>query len=93
MSYQLIFPESYVRRAKKFFQKHNDFIKSYEKVLALLEANPSHPSLRLHNLQGRLKGLSSISINLKYRITVQLLIQDQTIIFVDIGGHDEVYCH
>ncbi|WP_413904699.1 type II toxin-antitoxin system YafQ family toxin [Candidatus Skiveiella danica] len=49
----------------------------YLKTLQLLEANPYHPSLRLHALSGRLAGVHSVSINLSYRITLELLIQDK----------------
>jgi plasmid maintenance system killer protein len=56
-----------------------------------LEANPQHPSLRLHRLAGRLQDLHSVSINLSYRITIELLIQDQQIIPINVGDHDAVY--
>ena len=36
-------------------------------------------------------GLHSVSINLSYRITLELLIQDQKIIPVNVGDHDAVY--
>jgi len=60
----------------------------YRKTLLLLAANPHHPSLRLHSLQGRLQGLHSVSINLSYRITLEVLIEGQTLIPIDIGSHD-----
>ena len=63
----------------------------YTKAQALLEANPHHPSLRLHALTGRMAGLHSMSINLSYRITLELLIQDQRIIPINVGDHDAVY--
>ena len=59
--------------------------------MQLVEANPSHPSLRLHPLHSKLEGLHSISINLSYRITLELLIQDEQIIPVNVGDHDAVY--
>jgi mRNA-degrading endonuclease YafQ of YafQ-DinJ toxin-antitoxin module len=64
---------------------------AYRKTLLLLEANPHHPSLRLHPLLGRLQGLHSISINLSYRITLEVLIEGQTLIPIDLGTHDVVY--
>ena len=64
---------------------------AYRKTLLLLEANPHHPSLRLHPLRGRLQGLHSVSINLSYRITLELLIDDQKLFPIDIGSHDVVY--
>ena len=91
MSYRLIYPESYIKRAKKFLRKHPEILGQYEKVLELLEINPYHQSLRLHSLQGRLKGLSSVSINMSYRIVLELVIHDKDIILVDVGDHDQVY--
>lgn len=91
MVYQLIYTNSYVRRAKKFLKKHPQILGQYEKTLELLELNPQHPSLRLHSLQGQLKGLSSVSINMSYRIVLELIIQGRNIILVDIGNHDRVY--
>ena len=60
-------------------------------MLLLLEANPRHPSLRLHALKGRLQGLHSVSINISYRITLELIIDGQRLIPMDIGSHDAVY--
>ena len=91
MSYRLIYPESYLKRAKKFLKKHPELKNQYQKTLELLELNPHHPSLRLHRLQGRLSELSSVSINMSYRIVLSMVIQDTDIILVDVGHHDQVY--
>lgn len=63
----------------------------YEKTLFLLESDPFHPSLRFHKLSGKLQHLYSVSIDLQYRITVEFYIEDEEIILVNIGTHDEVY--
>lgn len=91
MSYRLLFTEQYVKRAARFLKRHPDLEKQYLKTLQLLELNPHHPSLRLHSLSGKLQNLHSVSINLSYRITLELLIQDEHIIPVNIGSHDAVY--
>lgn len=91
MTYRLIYPDSYVRRARKFLKKHPQISGQYEKTLELLEMNPHHPSLRLHALQGQFSGLSSVSINMHYRIVLEMIIQQHDIILVDIGNHDQVY--
>jgi len=91
MPYQLVFTEAYNRRALRFLRRHPELKSQYAKTLALLEADPHHPSLRLHALSGRLQGLQSVSINLSYRITLELLIQDQQIIPINVGDHDAVY--
>ena len=91
MPYKLVYPESYIKRAKKFLRKHPEIHKQYQKSLELLELNPKHPSLRLHDLTGRLQGLSSVSINMSYRIVLELEIKDKEIVLINIGKHDQVY--
>lgn len=71
-------------------RRHPDVQSQYQKTLELLEINPHHPSLRLHGLQGRLSGLSSVSINMSYRIVLEVVIKDNDIILVDVGYHDQV---
>jgi len=91
MKWTLLFTEQYQKRAFRFLKRHPELEKQYLKSLQLLEANPFHPSLRLHPLSGRLTGLHAVSINLSYRITLEFLITDQEIIPVNVGDHDTVY--
>ena len=72
-------------------RRHPDLLTQYEKTLKLLELNPFHPSLRLHRLKDALHDLHSVSINISYRITMELVLQGQEIIPIDVGSHDEVY--
>jgi len=88
---KIIYTESYVKRAIRFLKKHPDLEKQYEKTLKLLEINPHHPSLRLHQLKGKLSNLYSVSINLSYRIKLDFIIEDEIIIPIDVGNHEEVY--
>jgi mRNA-degrading endonuclease YafQ of YafQ-DinJ toxin-antitoxin module len=90
-AWQLIITAQYRARAIKFFKRHLELLRPYGKTLELLQANPQHPSLRLHSLSGKLQGLHSVSINLSYRLTIELLITDGCIIPVNIGDHDAVY--
>jgi len=57
MPCQIVFTESYTRRAMRFLQRHPELVGAYEKTLLLLEINPQHPFLRLHQLKGKLEGL------------------------------------
>jgi mRNA-degrading endonuclease YafQ of YafQ-DinJ toxin-antitoxin module len=91
MSWQLVFTDQYNRRAARFLNRHPDAESQYIKALRLLEANPHHPSLRLHALKGRLDGLHSVSINLSYRITLELVISDHEVVLINVGTHGEVY--
>ncbi len=91
MAYQLVFTHAYTRRAARFLQRHPQLRGVYAKTLLLLEADPFHPSLRLHPLSGKLEGLHSVSINLSYRLTLEFLIEDGRIVPVNVGDHDAVY--
>lgn len=91
MAYTLVFTDEYAKRAKRFIKRHPELSGQYVKTLALLAANPLHPSLRLHALSGTMAGLHSVSINLSYRITLEMLITEQEIIPINVGDHDAVY--
>lgn len=90
MSFYIIYTPGYNRRAAKFLKKHPELYPQYEKTLRLLEADLYHPSLRLHRLKGALSDLHSASINVSYRITLEIIIHDEQLILVDVGHHDEV---
>jgi addiction module RelE/StbE family toxin len=49
--------------------------------------NPLHPSLRLHQLHGKLKGIWSISISGNYRIIFERM-KNGDILFISIGKHN-----
>jgi mRNA-degrading endonuclease YafQ of YafQ-DinJ toxin-antitoxin module len=91
MKYDIVFTESYTRRAIRFLRKHPELRHQYRKTLELLELNPHHPSLRLHRLKGRLSDLHTVSINMSYRITLEFLVEGNKILPVNIGKHEEVY--
>lgn len=91
MKYNLVFTESYTRRAARFLRRHPEITEQYRKTLEMLELNPFHPALRLHKLKGSHKGLHSVSINISYRITLEFLVEGRTILPVQVGSHDDVY--
>ena len=91
MSYRIVFTESYNKKAAKWLKKYAVLRDQYLKTLQLIELDVNHPSLRLHKLSGRLSGLSSVSVNMGYRITLELMIQDGDIVLINIGSHGEVY--
>jgi mRNA-degrading endonuclease YafQ of YafQ-DinJ toxin-antitoxin module len=88
---KIIYTESYIKRVKKFIGQHPEILSQYEKTLKLLELNPFHPSLRLHKLKGRLEKIYSVSINISYRICIDFIIDEDKIIPIDIGKHDDIY--
>jgi addiction module RelE/StbE family toxin len=63
------------------------------KIMQAMEtfvANPYHPSLKTHKLSGKLKGLWAFVVAYDCRIVFQFL-DEQNILLIDIGKHDEVY--
>ena len=91
MNYKLIITDYYFKKLKKFIKKHPEIFDRYQKSMEILEIDPFHPSLRLHKLQGKLKEYYSVSINMNYRVVIDFIIEDEKIIPIDIGTHDEVY--
>lgn len=91
MSYKIVVTDSYLKKLKKFLKKHPNVFERYCKTIEILEQNPQHSSLRLHKLQGKLCEFHSISITMEYRIIIDFIIQDEEIIPIDIGTHDDVY--
>jgi mRNA-degrading endonuclease YafQ of YafQ-DinJ toxin-antitoxin module len=91
MSFTLFYTLQYRRRELQFLRRHPDLKTQYRKTLEMLVANPHHPSLRLHALSGKHAGVHSISINLSYRITLELQIHESNVILVNVGDHQAVY--
>lgn len=91
MIYKIVFTEAYRKKASKFLKQHPGLKERHKKVIELLKMNPLHPSLRLHSLKGSMKGLFSVSINMSYRISIEFIIEEKTIIPVNIGDHDDIY--
>jgi len=84
---KIIFTESYESKVRRFLKKHPDIVNQYKKTLILLELNPYHPSLRLH----KCAKFFTVSINMSYRISLDFIIQEDTIIPIDIGDRNYIY--
>jgi len=89
--YKLIYTFSYEEKVKKFLKKHPNIRSQYKKTLELIEINPYHPSLRLHQFKTSSFEGFSVSINLSYRISLEFLVTEKEIIFVNIGDHQGIY--
>lgn len=88
---KLLVTVHYEKKLALFKTAHPDLIKTYAKTILLLAKNPAHPSLRLHKLKGGLSDFYSVSINMKYRIILDFLVQGDQILLIDIGSHGEIY--
>ncbi len=81
-------------RFKKHFQQRiapspNLVARFYERV-TLFVAQPSHPLLNNHALVGKQQGYRSFSITGDIRV-VYYEVGDDTIVFADVGTHNQVY--
>lgn len=72
---------------KEFRKLPRDIQLIAEKKEEFFKDNPLHPSLRLHGLKGKFKGVWSISINENYRLIFERM-NNGDIIFHSIGKHD-----
>ena len=89
--FSLVETASFKRAARRFLRKHRDLVGKVYEVLEQLSEDPFEPSLRLHNLTGKLSGKQAISITYAYRIVLCVEIVEHEIILHNIGSHDEVY--
>ena len=88
---KLVVTAYYEKKLALFRKDHPELRAAYFKTISLLENNPKHPSLRLHKLKGALSEFHSVSINLKYRIMIDFLIDGDRIVLIDIGSHGGLY--
>ncbi len=91
MTYKIELTEAYKKKEKKFFKKHSNLINKYSRNMQILQQNPSHPSLQLHKLSGKLQDYYSISIDMSYLVVIEFIIEDEIIKPINIGTHDEAY--
>lgn len=86
--YALEQSKAYKAKVVRFLKKRPNMKVRYERTLYLLSKDPLYPSLRLHKFAA---GKYSVSINMSYRISLNLKIEGKRIILLDIGTHREIY--
>ena len=86
----LIWGSSFKRAYKKVIVANPDLKPKIAQALKTFADNPLHPSLRTHKLSGKLKGLWAFVVAYDCRVVFQFL-DDQDVLLIDIGKHDEVY--
>lgn len=85
--YQVIFTQSYLKLLEKWIKKHPNLTLKYYNTIQMLEINPFHNALRLHKLKGDISEFYSFSIDMKYRIIIDFVIENNQIILLNIGDH------
>lgn len=87
----LVRTATFLRDLRKYLKKHPQAAALVRDTLNLLVADPHSPALRLHPLQGRLKGVLAVRLTYGDRITLTLCLSERQIILLGIGTHDALY--
>jgi len=88
--YKLEWTPAFIKTAKRFAKQHPELKQKTAIVLLALEQDPFQPSLKLHGLGGKLKGLHVVSVTYSYRITLTLKISEHVITLLSIDDQDDV---
>jgi mRNA interferase YafQ len=87
--------ERFKRSFKRIVKKNPQLQNKILAVLQLLANDPFTPSLKSHKLTGQLQGLWSCTVAYDCRIIFAFkkdsVTEEDLIVLVDIGSHDEVY--
>ena len=89
--FTIVATQHFLRRARKFLKKHPELQERFAQIIDDLTQDPFAPHLAYHHLDGKLKGVQTISITASYQITLTIAISKQEIILLDVGNHDDVY--
>lgn len=89
--FALVWTATFERMARRFLRRHPDLVGLFEDVLRQLEEDPHAPKLRLHQLKGRHQDKHVVRLTYSYRIVLVLKLEDDEIVLLDVGSHDEVY--
>jgi addiction module RelE/StbE family toxin len=91
----LVFSSSFKRAFKTTIKRRPDLQAKIEERLRLLATDPHNPILRTHKLKGKLSGAWACSVEYDCRIVFSFVQNQETeeeeIILIDLGTHDEVY--
>lgn len=84
------FSSSFRRAFKKRMKGNAELETRFWQKLEQFTINPFEQSLKTHKLSGKLNNLWSFSVDYDQRVLFYFT-EDGNAVFVDIGGHDEVY--
>lgn len=91
----LVLTPKFKRAFRKFVKGNADLQERIENTLEQMEADVFAPSLGTHKLSGKLEGLQSCSCGYDCRVVFSIEkdpeTNNQVIVLLDIGTHDEVY--
>ncbi|NJO80063.1 MAG: type II toxin-antitoxin system mRNA interferase toxin, RelE/StbE family [Cyanobacteria bacterium RM1_2_2] len=92
---QLILTTGFKRAFRKFVKRNPQSQSQIENILSQMQADVFAPQLGTHKLSGNLSGLRACSCGYDCRIVFSIekdkATNQEVVILLDIGTHDEVY--
>mgnify|MGYP003396180032 CR=1 FL=1 len=86
---KIVTTRRFEKRLAGFARSHPDLSRRVKVAMKSMTVDPFGPLLKTHRLSGSLRDCFASSITYNYRIVFS--VDDDTIYFLDIGSHDEVY--
>ena len=77
------------RRLKSFTIQHPRLVREIAEVMLTVARDYRQESLKAHRLHGNLKDCFAVRLSYEYRIV--FVIEKESVTFIDIGDHDDVY--
>ena len=87
---KIIWDEGFKRKYKKIIKNNFNLRDKFWELTYLFEKEPFDDRLKTHKLTGKLKDLWAFRIDYDCRVIFKF-INNNEVLFIDIGGHDEVY--
>lgn len=86
---KLVASTRFKRSLRRYTKRNIRLLKQVELTIRMLEEDMFAPKLQSHLLRGELDGLWACSYS--YDCRVVFAVEDEVILLLDIGTHDEVY--
>lgn len=84
----ITFDQNFINKLQKLKTQNSILYFKIHKQLSLFQENPRHPSLRTHQLKGKLKNVFSISVDKSFRL---VYVKNGKYLFFDLGFHNQIY--
>ena len=93
VSWALIRSAAFVRASRKHLRRHPEHATELFEVVAQLQEDPFHPSLRSHKLTGALSGSWACSAGYDLRVIFRPVkfAGKPAVLLQTVGTHDDVY--
>ena len=88
---KLVWDAGFKRSYKKRISGNKLLKAKFHECLALFSLNPHDARLKTHKLSGKLNGLWAFSVSYDCRVIFVFIENYKSVLFIDIGTHDEVY--